>query len=87
MKTGGQRMVNLRVQELARDRGITTITELAEKASLAYDTARDLWHGRMQRIDRDVLSRVCIALSVTPGDILILEEQPANKYSPTLIAA
>ena len=80
-------MVNLRVQELARDRGITTITELAEKASLAYDTARDLWHGRMQRIDRDVLSRVCIALSVTPGDILILEEQPANKYSPTLIAA
>ncbi len=80
-------MVNLRVQELARDRGITTITELAEKASLAYDTARDLWHGRMQRIDRDVLSRVCIALSVTPGDILILEEQSENKYSPTLIAA
>lgn len=72
-------MVNLRVQELARERGITTITDLAEKANLAYDTARDLWHGRMQRIDREVLGRVCIALAVTPGDILTLEEQPANK--------
>ena len=80
-------MVNLRVRELAEERGITTITELAERAHLAYDTARDLWHGRMQRIDRDVLGRVCLALGVKPGDILTMEEQPGNKYSPALIAA
>ena len=80
-------MVNLRVQELARERGITTITDLAERANLAYDTARDLWHGRMQRIDRDVLARVCIALGVKPGDILTLEDQPGNKTGPALMAA
>jgi DNA-binding Xre family transcriptional regulator len=80
-------MVNLRVQELARERGITTITELAEKANLAYDTARDLWHGRMQRIDRDVLGRVCLALGVKPGDILTMDEPPANKRMPALVAA
>ncbi len=80
-------MVYLRVQELARERGITTITDLAERANLAYDTARDLWHGRMQRIDRDVLGRVCLALDVKPGDILTMDEQPANKYRPVLIAA
>ncbi len=68
-------MVSLRVQELARERGITTITALAERAGLAYDTARDLWHGRMQRIDRDVLGRVCKGLGVTPGDVLIIEEE------------
>ncbi len=87
MKVEGTGIVNLRVQELARKRGIATITELAEKASLAYDTARDLWHGRMQRIDREVLGRVCVALGVTPGDILTLEEQPTNKYRPALIVA
>jgi DNA-binding Xre family transcriptional regulator len=80
-------VVYLRVQELARERGITTITDLAERANLAYDTARDLWHGRMQRIDRDVLGRVCLALDVKPGDILTMDEQPANKYRPVLIAA
>ena len=81
------RMVNLHVQEIARERGITTITELAEKANLAYDTARDLWHGRMQRIDRDVLARVCVALDVKPGDLLILEERPINKNRPVLAVA
>jgi DNA-binding Xre family transcriptional regulator len=62
------------VREVANDRGITTITALAEKADLAYDTARDLWHGRMQRVDRDVLQRVCLALRCTPGDLLVLDE-------------
>ncbi len=80
-------MVSLRVQELARERGITTITALAECAGLAYDTARDLWHGRMQRIDRDVLGRVCKALDVTPGDILILEESSEGIFSPALAYA
>jgi DNA-binding Xre family transcriptional regulator len=72
-------MIRLRVQEKARDRGILTITALAEEAGLAYDTARDLWHGRMQRIDRDVLSRVCAALQVQPGDLLEWEPNGDEK--------
>ena len=79
-------VVQLRVRELANERGITTITALAERAGLAYDTARDLWHGRMQRIDRDVLGRVCKALGVRPGDLLVLED-PEEIYSPALLAA
>ncbi len=63
-------MIQLRVKEVANERGITTIKALAERAALAYDTAADLWHGRMQRIDRDVLSRVCSVLEVTPGELL-----------------
>ena len=80
-------MVQLRVKELATQRGITTITELAERADLAYDTARDLWHGRMQRIDRDVLGRVCKALGVTPGDVLTLEESSEGIIAPGLTLA
>jgi hypothetical protein len=34
--------VQLRVREVAIERGLTTITALAEQAGLAYDTARDL---------------------------------------------
>ena len=82
-------MVNLRVRELAEERGITTITELAERANLAYDTARDLWHGRMQRIDRDVLSRLCATLEVEPGDLLVWVPDQGNKNinTPDLAAA
>jgi DNA-binding Xre family transcriptional regulator len=70
--------VQLRVKHIANERGLTTITALAEKAGLAYDTARDLWHGRMQRIDRDVLTRVCLTLECTPGDLLVLQDDEEN---------
>ncbi len=79
-------MVNLRVRELANEKGITTIKELAARAGLAYDTAADLWHGRMQRIDRDVLARVCKALGVRPGDLLVLDDKE-EMFSPALAAA
>jgi DNA-binding Xre family transcriptional regulator len=67
-------VIQLRVRDVAEARGITNIKMLAARASLAYDTARDLWHGRMQRIDRDVLARVCVALQCEPGDVLVMEE-------------
>jgi putative transcriptional regulator len=55
---------------VARARGILTIKGLADEARLAYDTAADLWHGRMKRIDLEVLNRVCMALDCTPSDLL-----------------
>lgn len=63
-------MIELRVQEVARARGILTIKGLAERAALAYDTAADLWHGRMKRMDLEVLNRVCMALDCGPSDLL-----------------
>lgn len=80
-------MIELRVRDVAYRRGITTIKALAEQASLAYDTAADLWHGRMQRIDRDVLARVCKALDSQPGDLLEYVEDGESKRVPDLLGA
>jgi DNA-binding Xre family transcriptional regulator len=64
-------MIELRVQEVARGRGVQTIKDLADHAKLAYDTAADLWHGRMKRIDLAVLNRVCMTLNCLPADVLV----------------
>jgi DNA-binding Xre family transcriptional regulator len=63
-------MIELRVQEVAKARGVATIKALGLTANLAYDTASDLWHGRMKRMDLEVLNRVCYALDCTPSDLL-----------------
>jgi putative transcriptional regulator len=63
-------MITLRVQEVAQKRGIFTIKSLAETCNLAYDTASDLWHGRMKRLDLEVLNRVCMALDCVPTDLV-----------------
>lgn len=81
-------MIELRIQEVAKGKGITTIKGLAESAKLAYDTASDLWHGRMQRMDLAVLNRVCMTLDCLPGDLLVFtrdEETPEDW--PTLEVA
>lgn len=62
-------MIRLRVQEVAQRQGITTITELAAQANLAYDTAADFWHGRMKRVDLVVLDRLCKALHCRVEDV------------------
>jgi putative transcriptional regulator len=80
--------IDLLVQEIAKARGILTIKALGEHANLAYDTAADLWHGRMKRIDLEVLNRVCMALECEPADLLKFTrdaESPENW--PTLQAA
>jgi putative transcriptional regulator len=82
-------MIELRVQEVARERDITTIKGLAEAARLAYDTAADLWHGRMKRIDLEVLNRVCMALECGPSDLLIFtrDEETAEDWQTLRAAA
>jgi putative transcriptional regulator len=64
-------MIVNRIGEIARQRGITKITELAERAGLAYNTAHALYTGRTTRIDYDTLDRLCETLSVQPGDLLV----------------
>lgn len=69
-------MIRVRVQEVARSRGITTIKELGNRAGLAYDTASDFWHGSIKRVDLVVLDRICKALQCRIEDVL---EQVADR--------
>lgn len=58
-----------RVREVANQRGIITVKELADRAGCAYNTAHDLWNGRAQRIGFDIMDRICEALDAQPGDL------------------
>ncbi|MFV9505399.1 MAG: helix-turn-helix domain-containing protein [Oscillochloridaceae bacterium umkhey_bin13] len=82
-------MIELRIQEVAKERGILTIKGLADRAALAYDTAADLWHGRMKRLDLEVLNRVCMALDCVPSDLLSFrrDEEEGPESWQTLRAA
>ncbi len=80
-------MVVFRVKEIAEAQGLN-MQKLSAKSGISYSTVVDLWYDRTRRIDKDTLARLCEALGVSTGELLVWEqEQPANKYSPTLIAA
>ena len=72
-------MVKIRVQEVARQQGITNIKALAEYVGLAYDTAADLWHGRMKRMDLATLGKLCKALDCQIEDVLDMAKIEAGR--------
>ncbi len=69
--------VSLRIGDLARQQKLT-IKALAERASVAYNTAHALYTGRATRIDLDTLDRICAALQVAPSDVFIRHVTPAR---------
>lgn len=67
-----------RTGQLAQERHLST-AELAEKAGITYNTALSLVRGNAARIDLQVLEKVCEALGVQPGDILVLETDDTSQ--------
>jgi putative transcriptional regulator len=75
-------MIKFRVREIAEKQGLN-IQRLASKSGIAYSTILDLWHDRVRRIDKATLNRLCEALNVTPGDLIIRD--PDDIELPELI--
>lgn len=78
-------MVSFRVREVAEVQGLN-MQKLSTKAGISYSSIVDLWYDRTRRIDKDTLSRLCHALGVTPGDLLMFEaeEDAEGNLSPGL---
>lgn len=69
--------VIIQVGALARSQGLT-ITDLARRATVAYNTAYALYTGRATRIDLATLERIAAALAVEPGDLFVRQLAPAQ---------
>jgi DNA-binding Xre family transcriptional regulator len=65
--------ISNRTKELVEQRGIK-VKVLAEEAGLAYNTVYDFVNGHANRIDLKTLDRICKALKVQPGELLVWSE-------------
>jgi len=69
-------MIVNRIGEVTRQKGMS-VKDLADRAKVAYGTAHGLYTGASKRIDIGILDRICAALEVQPGDVLVrVEEGP-----------
>lgn len=51
------------------------ITELARQTSISRGTLTRLYHDEAERVDLDVLNRLCVALDCTVGDLLEFRQE------------
>jgi putative transcriptional regulator len=59
-----------RIGDAARQQNLN-IKAFSDKTGLAYNTAHDLYTGRVSRIGLEVLDKVCRVLKLQPGDLLV----------------
>ena len=66
-----------RIGEAAKKQNMN-IKAFSDRTGLAYNTAHDLYTGRVSRIGLDVLDKVCRVLKMQPGELLVwVDDAPA----------
>lgn len=78
MPTEAVSPISIALREKRKERGMTQ-TELAEKAGVRQATISELETGETRRVDLDVLDRLCKALRVEPGELIV--RAPTEKAS------
>ncbi|HNG94671.1 MAG TPA: helix-turn-helix transcriptional regulator [Acidobacteriota bacterium] len=61
----------LRIRELAEQKGIRTIKELADRSHMAYSQVHAYWHGHVLQLNVRTLQRLAEALEVRVKDLFI----------------
>jgi putative transcriptional regulator len=61
------------LKEVLEEKNVS-MNQLSYLSSTPYATLHRLSKSNQQRIDLDVLSRICIALNIQPADLLIETE-------------
>ena len=78
----------LRLQRSANLGRQVTLEEVAEQTGITVAALSRIENNKNERIDFETIQKLCTFYGVPVGDLLMIEEeQPANKYSPALIAA
>ena len=61
--------VELKLKEIMDARGITR-NALARAIETRFEVIDKWYHGHVEKIDSDILARICFVLDCTPGDII-----------------
>ena len=62
--------IEINIKEIMEKRGLTRYS-LAKRLSTRFEVINKWYSGHVEKIDADVLARLCFVLECTPADIII----------------
>lgn len=62
--------IEIHLKELMEERGVTR-NALARATNTRFEVINKWYQGHVEKIDADVLARICYILDCNPGDIII----------------
>ena len=65
--------VRFKLREIRKARGLT-LTQLSEKAGVAYNSVGAIDRNQAVRVDVRTVEKLCFILDCEPGDLIVREE-------------
>lgn len=65
--------IKIRLKEIMEARGVTR-NALARATNTRFEVINKWYQGHVEKIDADVLARICYILDCEPGDLIIYTE-------------
>lgn len=62
--------IEIHLKELMEERGVTR-NALARASNTRFEVINKWYQGHVEKIDADVLARICYLLDCNPGDIIL----------------
>lgn len=62
--------IEIHLRELMEERGVTR-NALARATNTRFEVINKWYQGHVEKIDADVLARICYILDCNPGDIIL----------------
>ena len=69
--------IEIHLKELMEERGVTR-NALARATNTRFEVINKWYHGHVEKIDADVLARICYILECIPGDIILYTVSDEN---------
>ena len=66
--------IEINIKELMDKRGISR-NALARKLGTRFEVVNKWYSGRVEKIDADILARICFILDCTPADIIVYKNK------------
>ena len=69
--------IEIHLKELMEERGVTR-NALARATNTRFEVINKWYHGHVEKIDADVLARICYILDCNPGDVILYTVSDEN---------
>lgn len=69
--------IEIHLKELMEERGVTR-NALARATNTRFEVINKWYHGHVEKIDADVLARICYILDCNPSDIILYTVSDEN---------
>lgn len=76
-KEGNDTIIKSNLKPLADAAGLSVL-RISKEIDYRYESVRQMYNNTLEHYPRELLQKLCEYLNATPGELLVIEKEPAE---------